>query len=1125
MAEAVRVKRKSKEKKKQDETTLDPDDDLTEGIPDIDGLENLLAEQTGSKEKDNDIKTVEKDDASKSTNAEIKTADKKDNVDNDIKEEGDKVVQTEVKETAETDHEATDSAQEQTEEKPTENIVENRTDLRFEEDTSKNIDNEAVTKPEEAVSKPKEDIGTPVDFEVENELVGYKVDEVPVHLPQQHLYPDLSEQLQQFIKENELTTSQTMDNVPVVEVQSSAPMEEDIRPREAEQRPQPKVERRKELQPLTPEQLTSLYYNPRLENNTAYIDRFVQMEMKRENHEFYEILMSYQRARKHLLQCEAALNTYEESYRQSQGEIWITETKSQTVKGVCGDQVNCVGMHSYNQVKLDYNALSRMTLNLKNIQDQIHNELALHSYSSQLSKLQVESYIHNLFVTSPVLRDIPKNLPVIACERQNPNAVHQVQKLLDCLSILFTFHRLPIDDIEMLENLQQWTERMVAALLRVGTFEDHLYILNQIMRCPSGIGSWASHFVQTPPIPTNEDYSPLVFGNVYLDHIITGLSTVLIPTSYRSEFMCKMQKMLTTGKDNKNLSWVMVDSDGEEDEDPQSSWVYLHENDVVAILKQLPLAAIFRHIFFIVQSQTGETYEYDIKKTTESTMYRVFAFCTCLIRILGNGLRTYSMARYRQLNKRLGRLIRQCVQFVSDHWENFSEANQGIMPVQALQKLQVEYDAFFMRAVNFIHMSQRLGSWQFIADMPFGRISKETMWKILWLLHQGHGRSFEIHEIPSAQECINFVKDASCSSQLSDILQRVPASEGIYLLNTMTNMTESCSSADITFIETVTMSVFEVSYICPETRDVCSKMGRELLSAVITCHPFMLSVLTQRVHEYMDKLGQMGLYLYKGINMETWLPTDSDLGILRQWLLNTALGSPANLIAQEILSNINWGHSSRGDRLMVPWRVHKQVAVLVVEAYQQFIFGKNLGSMIMEGVKQVSAAVQQYMTLEQEFNTWCWDLLLKLSLHRGSLPQHDRRLETSLGDTPDVNSDDTLLPLCKGIKEKNPTACYVTLMLTRYGHSIGEIISEGVALLQVLTEAGLFKPAISVIYYLLPLFVDCQKSIIDSVRFQGMLLSILQADDSYFRVAKGLLSYEFPGPITNLFISMIQVCH
>ena len=38
---------------------------------------------------------------------------------------------------------------------------------------------------------------------------------------------------------------------------------------------------------------------------------------------------------------------------------------------------------------------------------------------------------------------------------------------------------------------------------------------------------------------------------------------------------------------------------------------------------------------------------------------------------------------------------------------------------------------------------------------------------------------------------------------------------------------------------------------------------------------------------------------------------------------------------------------------MVPWNIHKQVALLVVEAYQVFILGKNLGSVIMEGVKQV----------------------------------------------------------------------------------------------------------------------------------------------------------------------------
>ena len=78
--------------------------------------------------------------------------------------------------------------------------------------------------------------------------------------------------------------------------------------------------------------------------------------------------------------------------------------------------------------------------------------------------------------------------------------------------------------------------------------------------------------------------------------------------------------------------WILVDSDGEEvsklitiatksvrdrpnsnvksckiyqnklfsqDEDPDSSWQYLQENDLVALLNQIPLADIFRHVLQI----------------------------------------------------------------------------------------------------------------------------------------------------------------------------------------------------------------------------------------------------------------------------------------------------------------------------------------------------------------------------------------------------------------------------------------------------------------------------------------------------------------------------------------------
>lgn len=57
--------------------------------------------------------------------------------------------------------------------------------------------------------------------------------------------------------------------------------------------------------------------------------------------------------------------------------------------------------------------------------------------------------------------------------------------------------------------------------------------------------------------------------------------------------------------------------------------------------------------------------------------------------------------------------------------------------------------------------------------------------------------------------------------------------------------------------------IIQVSFVCPETRDLCSKMGRELLAEIMACHPFMLSFITQRVQEYMEKLGQVSFSCWK----------------------------------------------------------------------------------------------------------------------------------------------------------------------------------------------------------------------------------------------------------------------
>lgn len=82
-----------------------------------------------------------------------------------------------------------------------------------------------------------------------------------------------------------------------------------------------------------------------------------------------------------------------------------------------------------------------------------------------------------------------------------------------------------------------------------------------------------------------------------LDHSITVLATILHPVVGREEFLHHLrQTALPEGgsdkdKAEKNTSeekcednvWVVVDSSGEEEEDPAQLWASFNENDVVQV--------------------------------------------------------------------------------------------------------------------------------------------------------------------------------------------------------------------------------------------------------------------------------------------------------------------------------------------------------------------------------------------------------------------------------------------------------------------------------------------------------------------------------------------------------------
>ena len=51
--------------------------------------------------------------------------------------------------------------------------------------------------------------------------------------------------------------------------------------------------------------------------------------------------------------------------------------------------------------------------------------------------------------------------------------------------------------------------------------------------------------------------------------------------------------------------------------------------------------------------------------------------------------------------------------------------------------------------------------------------------------------------------------------------------------------------------------MLQVSYVASETREFCSKNGRDLLSTIATVHPFVISVLMKRVAETVEIVGKV----------------------------------------------------------------------------------------------------------------------------------------------------------------------------------------------------------------------------------------------------------------------------
>ncbi|XP_011143291.1 ectopic P granules protein 5 homolog isoform X2 [Harpegnathos saltator] len=885
----------------------------------------------------------------------------------------------------------------------------------------------------------------------------------------------------------------------------------------------------KEVRPFTEQQLASLYNNQELALVDTFVNEFTETQLRcgplRQQHRLHELLMGYLRVRNHLIANSYDLDRLKKNCRETQKQLWCLEKTSITESGECQDGNPVSASHEYAIAHFNQQTLIALSRTLTAIKDALHNSQALYCYEAESLRLQIEHYVQRVARSFSEFASLSQTAPANLLPEQPPSqTAPQLVELRMCVTILFNFQRRVLKDGKFVTDTREWLSKLVAILLRVATWQDHLFLLNHILRCPGGVMNWAKSFVQAPVHLKVTGLCSSPFNDPYLDHMIATLAMILLPIKERDKFLEQVQVSLQdTSSSPGDTVWVMLDEEGEEDEDIANLGANLFESDLISLLHQIPLDKLFEQVLFI-HCQNNRYYQEE-NAITDHHMLRLFAFYTTLVRLLKQGLKTYDSPRYRQLAKRLSALIRDVVQYASDQWEMFDRSK--VIDESMLLKLQTEYDCFFVRAILCIFSSRRLGAWQYLAAIPYHIISSVTLWRIFYILHTDAAHGDAAVSNMSAADWEVELNCPQLHKQFEEKLCNMPGDESYFLLTTFANMAIARGCQDYDFIRTTTIDLFQIGFLSEKTQESCSKDARSLLSNLTSKYPILLSDILHKLKDNFVSVGKLSLYLFTELKIGMWVPQQQDMEILSTWLHQHPLTSSESHLARLILTHLNWGFDAN-DNLFLPIHLHRQVALLIVELMTKYVPDNptQTASLLAEGVKQVSSIVRPQNS-EQAFSLWAWEMVNRLRLHQldqsETVCRHTISNPTEgLANVPNMESDIFLDVLMRGVRERQPIACYVSVLMTLWGHSVPLICVEGFGHLQTLQCYYKYEQVLVCLYRVVPLFLECPDSLLKNDKFVSLIVPLVAADRTYMKIAKNLIAPEFPGPILKQFAHMIE---
>lgn len=214
----------------------------------------------------------------------------------------------------------------------------------------------------------------------------------------------------------------------------------------------------------------------------------------------------------------------------------------------------------------------------------------LRHISNEIS-FQIEQNIREL-LAHPAFASIRTTTPIALNKTIGSDVLDAIREIRVTVSVLFSFLRRQVPDKEFSNDIKKWLEKLTAYYVRVATWQDHLFIIYHVLRCPPGISNWATSLIQIPKTKTIE-LTP--FNSDEINHCVTFLKVLLMPTKQRTEFLANLHTENGPIDATAEDLWIIIDSDGEEDNTPAGECAKLKENDLIALLNQVPFEYLFRY--------------------------------------------------------------------------------------------------------------------------------------------------------------------------------------------------------------------------------------------------------------------------------------------------------------------------------------------------------------------------------------------------------------------------------------------------------------------------------------------------------------------------------------------------